>query len=96
MPVGAMLVAALSWLGFFTVELCMCAGLLYEAVWKQRSDSRRIYHLCRLGGFVMLVVALLLCASRWGWNLGVLIWAGLVLAGTVTSCCRRCRGWRWA
>lgn len=83
MPFGSMLLMAVSWLGFFVVELCMCTGLLYEAVWKERKDSRPIYRVFRLGGFAMLVVALMLCASRWGWDLGLLIWVGFVFAGTM-------------
>lgn len=83
MPFASLLVAIASSIGLFIVDLCACTALLYEAIWKERAEPWRAYRALRLGGHCMLITALMMCASRWGWDLGLLIWIGLLVAVTV-------------
>ncbi len=82
MPFLGFLTGALAWIGMVIVDLCMSAALLYEVIWKTRDDPRRIYHVFQFTGRGLLVSALLMCASRWGWDIGLVVWMGLVVAGT--------------
>lgn len=83
MPFLSLLAAAVSALGLFIVDLCGCTVLLYEAIWKDRAEPWRACRALRIGGRCMLITALMICATRWGWDLGLLIWVGLLIGVTI-------------
>ena len=71
------------WTGWLLVELSLCLALLHRGVWRRQRDPGQGSFLFGMGCRVMLLMALLACASRWGWDRGLLLWLALVAAATL-------------
>lgn len=87
------------WTGWLLVELSLCLVVLHQGVWRRPSDPHAGSFLFGMGCRVMLLMALLACASRWGWDRGLLLWLAMVAVATVLVLAllpwlsRRTRAW---